>query len=184
MAAARAVRIPQPPGRGPPRASPSGDPARGNSAGRERAGRTAAIFSAALVAMYLGFVAAVVSSPEAGVRSDADLYGLFTALFLAILVGGLLLSLRRAPTSVERSEGFLVVRGRLGSGGSFPWDEGLSYHVVERYDAGFLASEPTEVVRVAHASGLAHTYLVTEGLLPTPPRAAAGSPSSHATGRA
>jgi hypothetical protein len=175
MPTARSVRIARPTpadASSSPASAPSAQ--RANRSGRQRSQRSFLLFLAPLAAIYLGLIALLAGSPIAGLRSDAFLYELFSALFLAMGAGGFLLTVPSAPRWVQVEPDRILVQGWTGPPRVYPRDERLRTLVVERHGGGLFSARATEHVLIAHPNERTRRYLIEEGLLPPDP----SSPSS------
>ncbi len=183
MGSPRAIRIPtgRPAEPGPApvdAATSSGTGERPNHDGTQRAVRSFLLFLALLIAIDAAVLLTFLTSPDEGVRTDLGGYGFFTLAFAAAAVAGSLLTLGRAPRALGRDGRFLLVRPRVGAPLRFPWDAGLSVETLRSYPAGFFSDGPTELVRVAHASGKAAVLLIERGLRPVPPTGEGSAPTT------
>jgi hypothetical protein len=86
-------------------------------------------------------------------------------VWAAFIVVNWFLTLGRAPRGVRREEQTLVVRDSYGRVVRFPNATSSDVTVLQRYPASWLASEPTELVRVASPDGPTATYLVARDLI-------------------
>ncbi len=180
MAAPRAIRIPRPgagatraPSPTPPRTPappPVSVPAdsvdvRRNQAAFERAFRLVVIYLGALVVLYSAFVVLDRSAPG-GTSATAEMGMLyFTAIAVALGVGGALVALSPVPRAIEVRPDSLIVIEWTGRRRTFPSPDRLRVSVVRRYRAGFLSSRPVEAVEIGDAGGWRRTYHLEEGLI-------------------
>ena len=139
---------------------------RPNTAALTRSGRLFALFLVLLVATYGVFLGlALTSTGESGSATTQGL-GLLTAAAGIFLVGGFALTLARTPRGLELREGRFVVIEFLGTRRVFPMGGPLDVRVENRYPAGLLAPEATEMVALHLPSGPTRHYLFGVGVLP------------------
>ncbi|HYA57521.1 MAG TPA: hypothetical protein VEH57_03545 [Thermoplasmata archaeon] len=136
-----------------------------NRGGTQRALRTGFVFLFAMVMVY-AILAAYDRSAPGGASSSAFVgFEWFTLFAGLIAVGGFLFALSPAPRWVELRSDSIVVKGRFGSSRRFPLDATYATSLIRRLPAGWLSSEPLEVVEV-RSQGVRRTYLVETGLIP------------------
>ena len=136
---------------------------RTNVAGSTRAWRLFGVFAVLLVVIYALFLA--ISARAAGGLSAAPAVpAAFSLLALGLAVWGWSITLGRAPRSVTvRADATLVVE-RTGRARRFAAEPPVTLDIVERYGAGWLSPEPTQLVRIAAPHGRARLYLVGRAL--------------------
>jgi hypothetical protein len=147
---------------------------RRNQAGTERAFRLTLIYVVTLVVLYVVFVLLDRSAP--GGTSTAVQTGLlyFSAIAVALGVGGALVALGPAPRAIELTTDSLVVIEWYGRRRTFPPLAEVQRSVVRRYPASFLSSRAVEAVELGTPAGGRRTYQLEVGLLPS--AGAAGVP--------
>ena len=138
---------------------------RDNAAAVRRGWRIVAIYLVVLLAMYLGFLALDLRGP--GARGALAIDGLlvFSAVAVALGVGGLVVTLAPVPRSVEVTSTAVVVVEWAGRRREFPALDDLRVDVVRRYPANFLSSVEVEAVELT-GGRRRRTYQLTTGLLP------------------
>jgi len=137
---------------------------RANIGGAQRALRVTLVFVIVLAAMYLGFALYDRSAPGGSASPESNGLLLFTGVFAAIAVTGIVYSLTPAPRRVEVGPSGLTVVGRWGRRRYLPPLERLSVRVVRRYPAGLVSKVTVELVEVWGSGTPVRTYLVEEGL--------------------
>jgi hypothetical protein len=185
MADPRPVRIPRRSAERPRRAS-GDDPDRRfwdsegggsseyeeNRAGSARAYRMFAFFGLALVAILALFVGEAASSPDPGIATSGEVYGLLVLLTVVLAVVGGVITILRAPRGAAFAADGVLVTDRLGRRRRWPAPPRLRTHVLQRYAGGALMGEPTELVELSDGEGHRASYLVGRGFFdrlgPTP----------------
>lgn len=139
---------------------------RPNRSGSQRAWRLFGLDVLALAALY-AVVLALLSRGPGGITGNADVLAVLAGLAVAIGVVGFYVTLGQAPRGIWTGRRGAVVEERLGRRRELaPSSES---RVARRFPAGWLASGPTEIVRVVDATGRPRVYLVDEGLVPLAP---------------
>lgn len=123
------------------------------------------MFTGAITALYLVFIELTYGATSPGVRNDVFGIATLSAVWAAFIIVNWLLTLGRAPRGVRRDVDSLVVRDSYGRLVRFPSPSSSDVTVLQRYPAGWLASEPTELVRLTSPGGPSGTYLVARDLL-------------------
>jgi len=164
----RPVRIP----RGPlgPRVPAAGGllDHRANRAGTQRAFRFALLYLFALLVLDVVLVALDLSSAEAGRPGVQSGLQLFIGIAVLLAVGSVVFALSPAPRYVDVRTDGVVVQGRWGQRTWFPPVDQLETKVLRHYSAGFLSSEPVDLVQVTDRTGRRKTYQVETGLFGGP----------------
>lgn len=137
---------------------------RANRGGAQRAVRVAVIFLVVLAAMYLGFILYDRTAPGGSGSPEGNGLLLFTAVFAAFALIGIVYSITPAPRWLEVTPSRVVVVGRWGQRRAFPPLDRLSLRVVRRYPAGLLSDATVELVEVWGADVPVRAYLVEQGL--------------------
>ena len=140
-----------------PRTAPTHRP---NRAGSQRVIRLSTFYVVVLAALYLGLVLYGRTAPGGSSSAELAYVLLFTAVFAAFALGGILVTLTPAPRSVEVATDHVTVVGRWGRRHRFPPLDRLHVRVARRYPAGILASEPVESVEVWGDDTPVRSYLV------------------------
>jgi len=179
VAAPRAIRIPRPAAGEEGSASPAASavaagaplPRRqANAAGTQRAVRLTLVYLVFLGALYVGFLA-LARSTAGGPGLSAENGTLsFTILAAVLAIGGTMISLHPAPRYVETSSTATVVVGRWGRRHTYPPLAEIEAREVRRYAPGMLSGAPVLLVEVSGGPSPRATFLLEEGLIPTPPR--------------
>lgn len=138
-----------------------------NRAGTQRALRLFALYAAALAALF-GLLLALLAEGPGGLGGNAGLLGALGILGAALAVVGFQVTLGQTPRAIVATSHSLVVRERLGQRRAFPPANELGPVVARRFPAGWLSSEPTIIVRLKDTTGAGRTYLIQEGVVPTP----------------
>ena len=137
---------------------------RPNVGGSQRAVRLAVLYAVVLTALYAGFVLYDRTAPGGTSSPSTNGVLLFTVLFLAFGIGGVVYTLSPAPRAVEVDLARVTVVGRWGRRRSFPPLDRLSVRIVRRYPAGWLAGTEVELVEVWGPDAPVRGYLVEEEL--------------------
>ena len=132
-----------------------------NRAGWTRARRLFLTFSVVLAAVYLGLIAAALAETP-GLRTDPGALAILTVVAALCVAAGASVTVARAPRGVWWTGDGLVVRERFAGSRRDPKD--IEARVARRYDAGWFAEAPTEIVELVPRAGRRATYLVDEGL--------------------
>ncbi len=136
---------------------------RPNVAGSARGWRLFAVFVVLLVVIYASFLA-VAARAAGGLAAAPAAPATFSLIALALGAWGWSITLGRAPRSVTvRSDATLVLE-RTGRTRRFSAEPSPTFDIVERYAAGWLSPEPTQLVRIAAPRGRARLYLVGRAL--------------------
>ena len=138
-----------------------------NRAGTQRALRLFALFAGALAALF-GLLLTLLDVGPGGLGGNAGLLGTLGLLGAVLMVVGFQVTLGQTPTAIVATAHSLVVRERLGRRRAFPPASELGPVIARRFPAGWLSSEPTVIVRLKDTTGAGRTYLVQEGVVPTP----------------
>jgi hypothetical protein len=141
---------------------------RPNGAGTQRAFRFALLYLFVLLLLDLVLVSLDLTSSEAsspGLQGDLHL---FLAIAVLLAVGSVVFALSPAPRFVDVRSTAVVIVGRWGSRVTFPAADRLDARVLRHYSAGWLSSQPVDLVSVTDLLGRRHTYQIESGLLSPP----------------
>jgi hypothetical protein len=133
-----------------------------NQAGEARARRLFGLFVVVLLVIYGAFVGLATAGSSSGVRSAPAAWAIFTLLAVLLGLWGWSLTFGKTPRSAQRREGDLLVRERMGRVRRFPVESAFSMRVVQRYHAGVLGPQATEVVELLTRERRSREYLVGE----------------------
>ena len=179
MAAPRAIRIPRPSAANPrpattvspssPEPPPEKPPKldlRQNQAALERAHRLAIIFLGTLVVLYAAFVLLDRSAPGGTSTTAATGMLYFTAIAVALGIGGAWVALVPVPRAVEVHADHVIIIESWGYRRRFPSIDEIRVLLVHRYPRSILSSRAVLAVEVTDEIGHRRTYQIEEGLLP------------------
>jgi len=145
---------------------------RRNVGGSTRAVRLAAFYVGVLTAFYVGFVLYDRTAPGGTSSITTNGILLFTGLFILLAAAGALYALNPAPRSVEVTDKHVTVVGRWGRRRELPPLSMLSFSVVQRYPAGWLAPTPVELIELWGENVPNRSYVVDPELFQGANRAA------------
>lgn len=140
-------------------------PGLSNGAALRRSRRLFAFFVLLLVALLLVFLAAQLSSPYAGVRTDWPASLLLAVIAIFASVAGYALTLARTPVAVRAEGESLVIRERSGRERRIPASAALSPSSVRAHPPMLFSREWTETVELEWPGGMRRAYLLERGLL-------------------
>jgi hypothetical protein len=122
--------------------------------------RLAAVYLGALAALYVGFVLYDRTIPGGTSSGAGSGVFLFTGLFVAFAVVGVVYTLHPAPRAVEVTPDHVTVVGRWGRRRRLPRLELLTVNVTRRYPPGWLADTPVELIELWGEDTPSRSYLV------------------------
>jgi len=145
---------------------------RQNAGGSTRATRLATFYVVVLTVFYVGFVLYDRTAPGGTSSVVENGILLFTGLFILLAAAGALYALNPAPRSVEVTDKHVTVVGRWGRRRELPPLSMLSFSVVQRYPAGWLAPTPVELIELWGENVPNRSYVVDPELFQGANRAA------------
>jgi hypothetical protein len=137
---------------------------RTNVAGSQRVVRVTLVYLVVLVALFAAFILYDRSVPGGTSSPAGNGVFVFTGIFVAFALGGVILTLHPAPRAVEVAPDHVTVVGRWGGRRVLPPLESLSTRVVRRYPSGFLSDAPVEQLELWGRDAPLRTYLVEDQL--------------------
>lgn len=143
-----------------------------NRGGTLRAQRVFGLYSILLVAIYATFLGIALASPEPGLRENPVAVGLLTVTGVVLALWGYRITLGRTPRALRLEGPDLVIVERGGRRRNFGVAGSVRVRVADRFSAGWLGPEPTELVEIALPEGGQRVYLVARDLV----RSATGVP--------
>jgi len=135
-----------------------------NHAGTLRARRTFVLFAAVLVGMYVLFTVLFVFAPGGLSAAEAPL-GVLALIAVAFLAYVWTITLGRAPRSYAFNGDHWVLVERTGRSREFSTAAVNSRVVAQRFPAGALAPEPTELLALEDRRGRIRYYLLARDAL-------------------